>query len=113
MGRGSSWKIAYTAHLPSIDQSFSASRHRSMLKVPKVVAIANSLGDRLEGYGDLLHPKKDLLQIWICEEGICLIISDACSPCDGKSTRGISIEITTRVSKNSFRPPDIRRPENG
>ena len=46
-----------------------------MLKVPQVVAIANSLGNRLEDYGDLLNPKMDMQQIWTCEEGIGLISS--------------------------------------
>jgi len=68
-----------------------------MRKVPQVVAIANSLSDRLNDYGDLLNPKMDMLQIWTCEEGIRLISSHPGSSCDGKSTRGISIEISLRV----------------
>ena len=82
--------------------SFSACRHYSTPKVPQVVSIANSLGDRLKDYGDLLRPKTDLLQIWTCEEGICLIISDTCSPCDGKSTWAIQIEISLRVVKSEM-----------
>ena len=61
MGRGSSWKIACAAHLPSIDHLSMRAVITSVLKVPQIVAIADSLGDRLEDYGDLLHPKKDML----------------------------------------------------